>query len=82
MIYIVIILFVIVAILIATNIRIISQSDAVVIERLGAYLKTWTVGLHVKFPFIDKMTNKMSFKLASFIQVLVSCKHLYQSLFQ
>ena len=41
MIYIVIILFVIVAILIATNIRIISQSDAVVIERLGAYLKTW-----------------------------------------
>ena len=44
MIYIVIILFVIVAILIATNIRIISQSDAVVIERLGAYLKTWTVG--------------------------------------
>ena len=62
MIYIVIILFVIVAILIATNIRIISQSDAVVIERLGAYLKTWTVGLHVKFPFIDKMTNKMSLK--------------------
>ena len=62
MIYIIIILFVIVAILIATNIRIISQSDAVVIERLGAYFKTWTVGLHVKFPFIDKMTNKMSLK--------------------
>ena len=62
MIYIIIILFVIVAILIATNIRIISQSDAVVIERLGAYLKTWTVGLHVKLPFIDKMINKMSLK--------------------
>ena len=62
MLYIIIILFVIVAILIATNIRIVSQSDAVVIERLGAYSKTWTVGLHVKFPFIDKMTNKMSLK--------------------
>ena len=62
MIYILIILFVIIAILIATNIRIISQSDAVVIERLGAYSSTWTVGLHVKLPFIDKMINKMSLK--------------------
>lgn len=62
MIYIIVALLVILAILIISNIRIVSQSQAVVIERLGGYHATWNVGLHVKFPFIDKIASKMSLK--------------------
>lgn len=62
MIYIIVALLVILAILIIANIRIVSQSQAVVIERLGGYHATWNVGLHIKFPFIDKIASKMSLK--------------------
>ncbi len=62
MIYIIIALIVILAILIVANIRIVPQSQAYVIERLGGYHCTWNVGLHVKMPFIDRMANKMSLK--------------------
>lgn len=62
MIYIFIVLVVIMAVLVAANIRIIPQSHAAVIERLGAYCKTWEVGLHVKVPFIDRIANKISMK--------------------
>src|SRR5574344_163458 len=55
-------LIVIAMILVITNIRIIPQSQAAIIERLGAYSKTWNVGLHVKVPFIDRIANKMSLK--------------------
>uniref|UniRef100_UPI00298D9521 SPFH domain-containing protein n=1 Tax=Treponema sp. TaxID=166 RepID=UPI00298D9521 len=55
-------IIVVVIILIATNIRIIPQSSAAVIERLGAYNSTWNVGLHVKLPFIDRIANKISLK--------------------
>ncbi len=48
--------------LIAVNIRIVPQSDAYVIERLGAYLTTWDVGLHVKVPLIDRVASKVSLK--------------------
>ncbi len=48
--------------LIITNIRIVPQSHAFVIERLGGYLTTWQVGLHVKFPFIDKIAKQTSLK--------------------
>ena len=60
--YIIIGLLVIAAIIIVTNIRIVPQSHAYVIERLGGYHATWQVGLHVKFPFIDRISNKMSLK--------------------
>ena len=62
MLYILIAIFVVVMILIITNIRIVSQSDAFVIERLGGYQNTWNVGLHVKFPFIDRIAKKVSLK--------------------
>ena len=62
MLWILIALLAVLAILIVTNIRIVSQSQAVVIERLGGYHTTWNVGLHVKMPFIDKMASKMSLK--------------------
>lgn len=48
--------------LILVNVRIVPQSRAFVIERLGAYCCTWHVGLHVKFPFIDRIVNNMSLK--------------------
>ena len=56
------ILVAIVLILIIVNIRIVPQSHAYVIERLGAYQSTWGVGLHVKLPFIDRIANRMSLK--------------------
>ena len=49
-------------ILIVTNIRIVPQSQAMIIERLGGYLTTWQVGLHVKIPIIDNIANKVSLK--------------------
>ncbi len=48
--------------LIVTNIRIVPQARAYVIERLGAYSGTWQVGLHFKVPLIDKVARKVSLK--------------------
>ena len=62
MIYVLISVAVLVMILIITNIRIVPQSNAFVIERLGAYQGTWNVGLHVKVPFIDRIAKKVSLK--------------------
>ena len=44
------------------NIRIVPQSKAFILERLGGYMCTWSVGLHVKIPFIDRIANKVSLK--------------------
>ena len=55
-------LLIIVILLIVTNIRIVPQANAYVIERLGAYAGTWEVGLHVKIPLIDKIAKKVSLK--------------------
>lgn len=55
-------LLVVVIVLIVINIRIVPQSQAYIIERLGGYNKTWNVGLHVKAPFIDRIANRMSLK--------------------
>ena len=55
---IVIILFVI----IITNIAVVQQSRAYVIERLGAFQEVWGVGLHFKVPFIDRIARRVSLK--------------------
>ena len=52
----------IVILMLATNIRIVPQAEAFVIERLGAYQQTWSVGLHVKVPFIDRVSKKVLLK--------------------
>ena len=62
MIWVVSVIIGLVLVLIITNIRIVPQSDAYVIERLGAYHKTWNVGLHVKMPLIDRIEKKVSLK--------------------
>jgi len=48
--------------LLVTNIRIVPQARAYVVERLGAYHGTWQVGLHFKVPLIDKISRKVSLK--------------------
>lgn len=48
--------------LVITNIRIVPQAHAYVVERLGAYHSTWQVGLHFKIPLIDKVAKKVSLK--------------------
>lgn len=48
--------------LVITNIRIVPQAKAYVVERLGAYQATWQVGLHIKIPLIDKISKKVSLK--------------------
>ena len=61
-IYVIIAVAVLIMVLIITNIRIVSQSNAFVIERLGAYHGTWNVGIHVKMPFLDRIAKKVSLK--------------------
>ena len=48
--------------LLVSNIRIVPQARAYVVERLGAYHGTWQVGLHFKIPLIDKISRKVSLK--------------------
>ena len=57
-----IVLFLIIAALVVTNIRIVPQSKAFVLERLGAYHSTWDTGLHVKIPFLDRIAKTVSLK--------------------
>ena len=48
--------------MIITNIYVVQQSRAYVVERLGAFHKVQGVGLHIKFPFIDKIARRVSLK--------------------
>ena len=49
-------------IIIITNIAVVQQSRAYVIERLGAFHEVWSVGLHFKVPFIDRIARRVSLK--------------------
>ena len=53
---------VLIFIIIISNIKIVPQARAAVIERFGAYLQTWQTGLHIKAPFIDRMSRLISLK--------------------
>jgi len=57
-----VLLAVLVLIILVRNIRIVPQAQAFVIERLGAYSTTWSVGLHFKIPFIEAISKKVSLK--------------------
>lgn len=58
----VVVIVVLLFIIAVINIRIVAQSTAYVIERLGAYKCTWQTGLHVKIPFIEKVSKVISLK--------------------
>ena len=53
-------LAIVVILLIISNIHVVPQAKAYVIERLGAYHSTWGTGLHMKIPFIDKIAKKIN----------------------
>lgn len=59
LIFIVILLIIIIVI---SNIKIVPQAHAYVVERLGAYNATWSTGLHLKIPIIDRIAKKISLK--------------------
>ena len=56
------VLVLLVLLMLVTNIQIVQQSRAYVVERLGAYSATWGVGLHFKIPFIERVVKKVSLK--------------------
>ena len=58
----IIILLIFILIIIATNIVIVPQASESVVERLGVYSTTWTAGVNVKIPFIDRVVKRVSLK--------------------
>lgn len=58
----VIILVVVILLLVISCVKVVPQAHAMVIERLGAYLTTWPVGLHFKVPFIDRVARNVNLK--------------------
>ena len=58
----IVILVVLVLVIIVSNVKIVPQAKAYVVERLGAYQDTWSVGLHLKVPFIDRIARRINLK--------------------
>ena len=56
------IVIIVLLLLLASCIRIVPQAQAYVIERLGAYQSTWSVGFHLKLPIVDKVAKKVILK--------------------
>ena len=58
----VLVLIFIILLFLVSCIRIVPQAQAMVVERLGAYLETWNVGIHFKVPFIDRVAKRVLLK--------------------
>ena len=58
----VLVILVLIIIILASCISVVPQAYAYVVERLGAYQQTWSVGLHVKMPIIDKVAKRVVLK--------------------
>lgn len=57
-----VVIAIIVLLVLSSCIRIVPQAQALVVERLGAYLETWSVGIHFKVPFIDRIAKRVILK--------------------
>lgn len=57
-----VVLLVLILLICVSCIKIVPQANAFVVERLGAYLNTWSVGLHFKVPFIDRVARRVVLK--------------------
>ena len=57
-----VLILVIILVILIKNIRVVQQARAYVIERLGAYSTTWSVGLHIKIPFFERVAKVVSLK--------------------
>ena len=55
-------ILVVLIVIVIANIKIVPQAYAYVVERLGAYSGTWSVGLHIKIPFIERIAKKVTLK--------------------
>ena len=53
---------IIILLIIAANVKVVPQSKAMVVERLGAFRATWSVGLHFKIPFVERVAKVVSLK--------------------
>ncbi|MFR0845465.1 MAG: SPFH domain-containing protein [Oscillospiraceae bacterium] len=60
--FVILAIIVIAFIVVITNISVVQQSRAYVIERLGAFHSVWGVGMHFKVPFIDRIARRVSLK--------------------
>ena len=60
--YVIAALLIVALVIVIKNIAVVQQSRAYVIERLGAFRTVWGVGLHMKFPFIDRIARRVSLK--------------------
>ena len=58
----VIIVLIIILAILASCIKIVPQAQALVVERLGAYLGTWSVGVHIKMPILDRVAKRVNLK--------------------
>ncbi len=56
------VLLIILLLILASCIKIVPQAQAAIVERLGGYLTTWSVGMHFKVPIIDRVARRMSLK--------------------
>ena len=57
-----VVILILLVVILASCIKIVPQAHAYVVERLGAYQQTWSVGLHIKVPFIDKVAKRVILK--------------------
>lgn len=57
-----IVVFILVLVLVVPNVKVVSQAEAYVVERIGSYYVTWKNGLHFKLPFVDRVANRVSLK--------------------
>ena len=62
MLFLILILIFVILLMVVTNIVIVPQSMVYVVERLGSYSETWSAGLHVKIPFLERVAKKVSLK--------------------
>ncbi len=60
--FVVLVLLILIVLIMVSCIKIVPQAYAYVVERLGAYQGTWSVGLHFKTPFLDKVAKKVNLK--------------------
>ena len=60
--WLVIVLIVVVLLVLVSCLKVVPQAQAYVVERLGAYQGTWSVGFHVQVPFLDKIARKVNLK--------------------
>ncbi len=60
--FLILVVFIVILLLLASCVKIVPQANAYVVERLGAYQGTWSVGLHIKVPLIDKVAKRINLK--------------------